>query len=68
MVEDEFDRILQWISPLEPHKRHEYIKSKRMKGTGSWFLERDEFKAFNRLRRLWMAAKALLAYSLPEDP
>jgi SpoVK/Ycf46/Vps4 family AAA+-type ATPase len=46
MVEDEFDRILQWISPLGPHKRHEDIKSKRMKGIGSWFLKRDEFKAW----------------------
>jgi hypothetical protein len=35
---------VQWISPLKPHKRHHDIKAKRLKGTGSWFLETPEFE------------------------
>jgi hypothetical protein len=35
---------MQWISPLEPSKRHRDIKSKRMKGTAKWFLETKEFQ------------------------
>ncbi|KAI5813237.1 hypothetical protein BZA77DRAFT_251974, partial [Pyronema omphalodes] len=33
-----------WISPLEPHKRHHDIRSKRLKDTGTWFLETEEFE------------------------
>lgn len=36
--------MVQWISPLEPHKRHQDIKSKRLKGTGTWFLETGEYE------------------------
>jgi hypothetical protein len=37
---------MQWISPLEPCKRHEDIKSKWLKDTGNWFLESTDFKAW----------------------
>jgi hypothetical protein len=36
--------MLQWILPLEPHKRHQDIKSKRLNGTGRWFLETAEYE------------------------
>jgi hypothetical protein len=44
-LDDEFEKLIEWISPLEPHKRHEDIKSKRLEKTGVWFLEVVEFKA-----------------------
>jgi hypothetical protein len=44
LLDEEFDRLLQWISPLEPHKRHHDIRSKRLKDTGTWFLETEEFE------------------------
>jgi hypothetical protein len=35
--------MLQWISPLDPQERHDDIKSKRLDGTGDWFLKKPEF-------------------------
>jgi hypothetical protein len=33
-----------WISPIEPYKRHNDILSKRLKGTGEWFLQLQDFQ------------------------
>lgn len=40
----ERERLLDWLSPLEPQKRHQDIRSKYLKGTGNWFLEIEEFR------------------------
>ncbi|CCX15571.1 Similar to hypothetical protein TRIATDRAFT_235024 [Trichoderma atroviride IMI 206040]; acc. no. EHK49555 [Pyronema omphalodes CBS 100304] len=34
----ELEKVLQSISPLEPYKRHQDIKSKQLDDTGNWFL------------------------------
>ncbi|KAI5814511.1 hypothetical protein BZA77DRAFT_283487, partial [Pyronema omphalodes] len=41
--DEELKEILQWISPLEPLKRYEDLKSKRFEGTGAWFLKSPKF-------------------------
>ncbi|KAI5814530.1 hypothetical protein BZA77DRAFT_345631 [Pyronema omphalodes] len=41
--DEELKEILQWISPLDPLKRHEDLKSKRFEGTGAWFLKSPKF-------------------------
>ncbi|CCX10879.1 Similar to ankyrin repeat-containing protein, putative [Penicillium marneffei ATCC 18224]; acc. no. XP_002144344 [Pyronema omphalodes CBS 100304] len=41
--EDELEKIIEWISPLDPQKRHDDIKSKRLHGTGAWYLKKPEF-------------------------
>ncbi|KAI5786608.1 hypothetical protein FPQ18DRAFT_239586, partial [Pyronema domesticum] len=38
-----------WLSPLEPCTRHQEIRSKRLKDTGSWFLNTPEFQTWYRL-------------------
>ncbi|KAI5786671.1 ankyrin repeat-containing domain protein [Pyronema domesticum] len=43
LTEDELEKIIEWISPLDPQKRHDDIKSKRLHGTGAWFLKKPEF-------------------------
>jgi hypothetical protein len=43
LTEEELDKLLQWISPLEPQKRHHYIKSNRFENAGNWFLKTPEF-------------------------
>ncbi|KAI5799395.1 hypothetical protein FPQ18DRAFT_301760 [Pyronema domesticum] len=32
------------ISPLEPHKRHQDVRQKRLEGTGNWFLLQPELR------------------------
>ncbi|KAI5818441.1 hypothetical protein BZA77DRAFT_342841 [Pyronema omphalodes] len=43
-VDQEMESLLQWISPLEPHTRHQDIRSKRLKNIGKWFLESEIFR------------------------
>ncbi|KAI5792863.1 hypothetical protein FPQ18DRAFT_236389, partial [Pyronema domesticum] len=40
------EKVMEWIPPLEPHKRHKDVKSKWLEKTGVWFLEAAEFKAW----------------------
>src|SRR5436190_8763431 len=35
--------IAEWLSPLEPSKRHHSIRDSRLRNTGIWVLEHDEF-------------------------
>ncbi|KAI5815829.1 hypothetical protein BZA77DRAFT_264853, partial [Pyronema omphalodes] len=43
---EEFDRssILQWISEIPYTKHHKRISEERLKGTGQWIFERQEYK------------------------
>jgi hypothetical protein len=38
---------MSWISPLEPHKRHQDIQQKRLKDTGNWFLLQPAFQKWS---------------------
>ena len=40
---DERTKILNWLSPLRPHVRHNDVRARRQDGIGEWFLEGDEF-------------------------
>ena len=40
---DERDKLLNWLSPLQPGARHNDIRSRRQDGLGEWFLQADEF-------------------------
>lgn len=35
--------FFQWLSPLEPQRRHEELRCSRLDGVGNWFLETVEF-------------------------
>ncbi|KAI5815982.1 hypothetical protein BZA77DRAFT_354510 [Pyronema omphalodes] len=39
---EELDKLLSWISPINPYERHHDILSRRHKGTGQWFIEMSE--------------------------
>ena len=41
---DEDVQIMGWLSPLEPENRHHGVRSDRLEGVGSWFLETSEFR------------------------
>ncbi|RPA91187.1 hypothetical protein L873DRAFT_1715217, partial [Choiromyces venosus 120613-1] len=43
-VADERTKVLQWLSPLEPKRRHQEVRTRRLDGIGVWFLETTEFR------------------------
>ena len=45
-IEEESSRIQEWLSPLEPHKRHRDVRNGRLKGVGEWVLRRSEFESW----------------------
>ena len=45
-VVDQRSKILDWLSPLEPHTRHQDIRNSRVADVGDWLLETDEFRSW----------------------
>ena len=45
---DEKRAVLEWLSPLEPHERHQAIGMDRMPGVGDWLLNTNEFTQWNQ--------------------
>ena len=43
-MSDEDAEIMRWLSPLEPNKRHQGVRSERFDGVGDWLLEMSEFR------------------------
>ena len=43
-ISDEDRQIMRWLSPLEPNKRHQGVRSERFDGVGDWLLETREFR------------------------
>jgi len=41
---DERDKILEWISPLEPRIRHHDIRAHRVEHVGDWLLQTEEYR------------------------
>ncbi|KAI5810709.1 hypothetical protein BZA77DRAFT_377344 [Pyronema omphalodes] len=44
LQDDEIQKMMPWISTLQPHKRHQDIRKQRVQGTGEWFLLQPEFE------------------------
>ena len=40
---DEKLEILRWLSPLDPHVRHQDVSAHRQDGLGNWFLQTQDF-------------------------
>ena len=45
-IEEESLRIQEWLSPLEPHKRHRDVRSGQLEGVGEWVLRKSEFESW----------------------
>ncbi|KAI5812094.1 hypothetical protein BZA77DRAFT_221884, partial [Pyronema omphalodes] len=43
-ADNEIQKIMPWLSSLQPLKRHHDIQQKRIEGTGDWFLQQPEFE------------------------
>ncbi|KAF8463337.1 hypothetical protein BDZ91DRAFT_313299 [Kalaharituber pfeilii] len=38
------EKLLTWLSPLEPQKRHQAVQASRVKDTGNWLLQSEQFR------------------------
>ena len=47
-IEEESLRIQEWLSPLEPYRRHQDVRKRRLDGVGEWVLRRGEFKSWRK--------------------
>jgi len=45
-ISEEPLRIQTWLSPLEPHVRHQDVRNRRLDGVGDWVLEKNEFESW----------------------
>ena len=44
IIADESPEIMQWLSPIDPRRRHQDVRADRVNGVGNWFLETNEFR------------------------
>jgi len=49
-IDEECLRIHEWLSPLEPNKRHQDVRIRRLDGIGEWVLRRSEFESWRKSR------------------
>jgi len=47
-VDQESFWIQTWLSPLEPHKRHDYVSRQRQDGIGDWVIGKSEFESWSK--------------------
>ena len=40
-------QLLQWLSSLEPQRRHQHLRESRLKGVGKWIFQTTEFRRWN---------------------
>ena len=49
-IDEESLRIQAWLSPLEPGKRHQDVRNRRLDYVGEWVLQRSEFQSWRKSR------------------
>ena len=47
-VSEESLRIQAWLSPLEPHARHQDVRNRRLDGVGEWVLRKNDFESWRK--------------------
>jgi len=45
---DEDAKIMHWLTPIEPGKRHDGVRTERLEGVGDWLFETTEFEEWSR--------------------
>ena len=63
---DEKSEILAWLSPLEPQRRHQDIRTRRVDEVGDWLLQTEEYRNwFGGIRGGKPDGSALFCYGGP---
>ena len=60
-IEEESLRIQEWLSPLEPQKRHQDVRNRRLEGVGEGVLRKREFESWCKTQD-GSADRTLLCY------
>jgi len=60
-ISEEASGIQRWLSPLEPHARHQDVRNRRLDGVGDWVLENNEFESWRKSQDS-SANRTLLCY------
>ena len=47
-LSEESARIQAWLSPFEPHARHQDVRNRRLDGVGEWVLKKNEFESWRK--------------------
>ena len=65
-VAEEKSEILAWLSPLEPRRRHQDIRARRVNEVGDWLLQTQEYQNwFGGIREDGSDGSALFCYGGP---
>ena len=65
-VTDEKSEILAWLSPLEPKRRHQDIRARRVDEVGDWLLQTEEYRNWvDGIREGGSGGSALFCYGGP---
>ncbi|KAF8476778.1 hypothetical protein BDZ91DRAFT_641571, partial [Kalaharituber pfeilii] len=59
------EKLLAWLSPLEPQKRHQDVQAARMKNTGNWLLQSHQFQSWVKDERSSDSCHVLGCYGKP---
>ena len=46
-ITDDKNQVLQWLSQLEPQRRHQYLRENRLEGVGKWIFQTSVFRTWN---------------------
>jgi len=44
IIADENPEIMRWLSPLDPRRRHQDVRTNRLDSVGNWLLETNELR------------------------
>ncbi len=55
-------RALDWLSEFQSEKKHNDVRSQRLPDTGTWLLEKDEFRRWCDLK---VATNVLWCHGIP---
>ena len=63
--DDQRMKMLNWLSPLQPQKRHQDVRSMRLNNTGGWLLNDQRFTAWCTGQGLEPEDRILCCYGMP---
>ena len=48
-IPDDKSQVLQWLTSLEPQRRHQHLSESRREGVGKWIFQTSEFRRWNMI-------------------
>ncbi|KAF8457348.1 hypothetical protein BDZ91DRAFT_666551, partial [Kalaharituber pfeilii] len=64
-IAESMEMLFAWLSPLEPQKRHQDVRSSRIANTGNWILQTDQFQSWVKGEGSSHSSQVLGCYGIP---